>query len=537
MYPEDKVLQRRQLQQVMRDERMIPAATSPFSSSRNTGSSYNSSAHDHSTLYSPQTGTRLHLQPSYFTPSAQYSAFDTDNAVVQTGARGILGDVQRALNGPLDAFFRGAGRLARETGILPPISEEVGRFGEQVQNATTSRLRSTYGVQLKTILEKFDSKFTLFEMDGCFNEAVETHVNYADGGPGTFFSMDYVHRLCSLKHFHMMPMGGFISTAALIDLCRCPVVFAMEDDNLLNVVTLLCRTSDQHTTADVEWNLWIDTNRNRVKNDDLDKESAKLLQVYNGGSLMKRGLMRLRSQFLNNTAIETPDSQAVRDFFDMDYDLWFKYIFDTHSLLPKPFIQEDIHTFKQLTAPCSRVNACVMHLAREVVHVPPEENVRHVAQQQDLFYANLVHGASVRVPLADIWCPNNQLEHTDRDTNKFFDIMWKSLRDVLKTSMGDPAAAQAEQGGPRVQNRVADFCDSLMKSVSRLRDTKKLMKQIWDESNECRISDRVHMSEIQILQRLCMDGLFPYLNRPLSSAATKGKINMQNIHVCFYMRR
>ena len=76
-----------------------------------------------------------------------------------------------------------------------------------------------------------------------------------------------------------------------------------------------------------------------------------------------------------------------------------------------------------------------------------------------------------------------------------------------------------------------------MKSVSRLRDTKKLMKQIWDESNECQISDRVHMAKIQILQRLCVDGLFPYLNRPLSSAAHGRNINMQNIHVCFYMRR
>jgi hypothetical protein len=46
------------------------------------------------------------------------------------------------------------------------------------------------------------------------------------------------------------------------------------------------------------------------------------------------------------------------------------------------------------------------------------------------------------------------------------------------------------------------------------------------------------MTEIQILQRLKNDGVFPYLDRNTSAAATKnGKRGMQNIHLCFFMRR
>ncbi len=81
------------------------------------------------------------------------------------------------------------------------------------------------------------------------------------------------------------------------------------------------------------------------------------------------------------------------------------------------------------------------------------------------------------------------------------------------------------------------------------------MKEIWESSKEYRISDKVHMTEMQVLHRLKNDGIFPYIDRPAKDAGSNldgtssglGKggsddaaartISMQNAHVCFYMRR
>lgn len=63
------------------------------------------------------------------------------------------------------------------------------------------------------------------------------------------------------------------------------------------------------------------------------------------------------------------------------------------------------------------------------------------------------------------------------------------------------------------------------------------MKEIWEESKEYRISDRIHMVEIEILQRLKNDGVFPYMDRPAPRQQKPGVQPMQNMHVCFFMRR
>lgn len=59
------------------------------------------------------------------------------------------------------------------------------------------------------------------------------------------------------------------------------------------------------------------------------------------------------------------------------------------------------------------------------------------------------------------------------------------------------------------------------------------MKEIWEEAKTYRISDKVHMLEIQILQRLRGDGVFPWLDNNKEIVDKK----IQNMHVCFYMRR
>ena len=62
------------------------------------------------------------------------------------------------------------------------------------------------------------------------------------------------------------------------------------------------------------------------------------------------------------------------------------------------------------------------------------------------------------------------------------------------------------------------------------------------QSKNYRISDRVHMTEIEIMQLMKRDGVFPWIDRG-SMASTYSRppkpdsIPIQNVHVCFFMRR
>ena len=66
-----------------------------------------------------------------------------------------------------------------------------------------------------------------------------------------------------------------------------------------------------------------------------------------------------------------------------------------------------------------------------------------------------------------------------------------------------------------------------------VQDAKKHMKDVWEHSKTFRISDKIHMTEVQILHRLRNDGMFQWLDN------NKGMVSkgIQNLHVCFYMRR
>ena len=49
------------------------------------------------------------------------------------------------------------------------------------------------------------------------------------------------------------------------------------------------------------------------------------------------------------------------------------------------------------------------------------------ALQLDSYYATMVRGACVKVPLTpDIWCAHNEMEHTGHETTHFFNVMWQA---------------------------------------------------------------------------------------------------------------
>ena len=80
-----------------------------------------------------------------------------------------------------------------------------------------------------------------------------------------------------------------------------------------------------------------------------------------------------------------------------------------------------------------------------------------------------------------IGCCKQELEHNERDTDAFFKVMWKGLRDVLTVSL----AAQLSNLSAARGVSGAQFVDSLVKSIRRVKETKRLMKEIWEQSKVC----------------------------------------------------
>jgi hypothetical protein len=70
-------------------------------------------------------------------------------------------------------------------------------------------------------------------------------------------------------------------------------------------------------------------------------------------------------------------------------------------------------------------------------------------------------------------------------------------------------------------------------ATRRVKDIKRVMKEIWEESKSYRISDTVHMTEMQVLRRLCRDGVLPQFE----DADLIMQRKMDPLHVCFLFRR
>lgn len=66
-----------------------------------------------------------------------------------------------------------------------------------------------------------------------------------------------------------------------------------------------------------------------------------------------------------------------------------------------------------------------------------------------------------------------------------------------------------------------------------MKDIKRVMKEIWEESKSYRVSDVVHMTEKQILARLHRDGLLPLYG----DERTVMRMGMDPLRFCFLFRR
>lgn len=460
---------------------------------------------------------------------------------VPTGMNFITDQISRWIRNPSTLRRDVAGLL----GFPVNVAADAKALADRVKTADDHAARTDVGRDLGNALREFENQFILFELDGSFNVDANGDSMSANTG-GTFFSTSFIDSMRTRVEYHALPNLSFISTGALIDLCRCPAVFVSSDEGLRAfVLGVSMFPVPAILNARRDWNDWYQANSTRqpIFGTDFRTKMGKLHLVYNEGVLIRRALMLVKSQFMSSPHMDPREREIMHDFFNMEYALWIDLVLDQHSHLRGNHLESLKRRARIFMRPADVVERCVYDVLRIESSSNAEESLKYEAQRQDLYYANLVHGAAVRVPLSDIWCAHNELEHSDRDTGKFFDVMWKSLRDVLKTSLGDRFAiggGAAAAAAAAEQRRTSDFVDALVKSVRRMRDTKSLMKELWEQSQEFRVSDRVHMVEIQVLQRLKRDGIFPFMDRLPDSQVLGPRPRdgfMQNIHLCFYMRR
>lgn len=181
----------------------------------------------------------------------------------------------------------------------------------------------------------------------------------------------------------------------------------------------------------------------------------------------------------------------------------------------------------------------------------------------------MVRGSCVKIPLTpDIWCPHDELQHTGEETQHFFQVMWEGLDEVARqwhenvsrwssrpislssnrnrrrvpTNNSDDAASSSAAGSVFGDDDFDDAADSspsfmngvdIVTSTRRMKDIKRVMKEIWEESKSYRISDAVHMTEKQILARLHRDGLLQHYG----DARLLQQRGLDPLHICFLFRR
>lgn len=203
----------------------------------------------------------------------------------------------------------------------------------------------------------------------------------------------------------------------------------------------------------------------------------------------------------------------------------------------------------------------ISHLAIKTAWEGEEEEQQHAsgtssslkeALQRDSYYATMIRGSCVKIPLTpDIWCPHDELQHTGEETQRFFEVMWEGLDEVAKKwhesinqqwnsraggyngddDDGDDDGASISSRSSRSTGYVNGV--DVVTSTRRMKDIKRVMKEIWEESKSYRVSDAVHMTEKQILARLHRDGLLPLYG----DAQFLNRKGMDQLHFCFLFRR
>ena len=274
---------------------------------------------------------------------------------------------------------------------------------------------------------------------------------------------------------------------------------------------------------------------------------------------------------------------------DMDYKDWVKSVTDELETNSTP--GASAHFRDNIYQLVSNVEYSSQDYLRTVRDAMPELKSNTNARMLDQFYAKLVKGAMVNTNIRVVWGPSDETENSMFDETEFSKILWRALDTVagLDSLTGNkrkadihtrytkhpPDAEQTKRSDhaqeildkhykdnphlkpqplkpyykydqtvsqdedkahiSSVQDAI-DHTSRYAKMVENIKEIKKIMKNAWEESKEFRITNEVHMVEVEIMHRLSRDGAFHWLE-DASCMNYSHEVKVDTFILAFIMRR
>lgn len=141
-----------------------------------------------------------------------------------------------------------------------------------------------------------------------------------------------------------------------------------------------------------------------------DLETTKML--FSTGAFIQRQVSRMRSSFSLSEQQEVPADvrRELDTFFNMDYEPWINTLYELHVLpsIKREYTREQIlHQMFSTLQPMRSIGDMVAKAtALQSQGGSSTDDAAVESQRQDLYYASLVHGAAVKTPMAEVWCPD-----------------------------------------------------------------------------------------------------------------------------------
>lgn len=278
---------------------------------------------------------------------------------------------------------------------------------------------------------------------------------------------------------------------------------------------------------------YLETNKDQIRR--IQSESI----YHYEGVLFKLLLQTVMSTAIGEKIIQNGAHHGGNKFGKMMDEVW-NFIIKERKVDPtkKPFNENDEKSKNDkveyvLLHGKDEYNTIIQNILRPhdddsgefILKIASEDASMHnerKAQQLDHYYAQLVKGSMVNVPMTVVWVPSDEMQNSAMDDANFNKMMWKSLLGLVETwrSRGWKAPTRRNQNWfdwasnppekpPNRDNLTVELEE--VNFVKWVKELKRAMGDVWTETRQYRVSSEVHMSEVYVLNRLMRDGVFPWI--------------------------
>lgn len=180
---------------------------------------------------------------------------------------------------------------------------------------------------------------------------------------------------------------------------------------------------------------------------------------------------------------------------------------------------------------------CAMTSARAAILDRANREAYGVALQSldlDFYYARLVCGAAVSTNMKMIWVPATADTFDQQDLANAKAVVWEAIGKIMakyaETNGHDRVVDLVGGNNNLLVEREQQNAESVQRLGTFLKALKTEIESSWAARDRYRVSDQVHMVEVELLRRLHRDGAFPHFQRLQGSHELV-------LRACFLMRR